>query len=1113
MLNFFCFLLKFCEPLSYLPYFNNPAVRYAAANCKGNCKMIFNSKKFILITAAAIIVCLACAADQPSGGEDDRQHVLILNSYHKEFQWTDKQVAGAREVLSANLDNLELYVEYMDTKRIYTKEYLEQLKHTYHLKYDGIGLDAIITTDDNALRFVMDHHEDLFQGAPVSFCGINNYSSFSFEGKDQFTGLVEVLDIKATIDLALKFHPATRKVYVIVDNTPTGIGQLSDIARAAAEYEELEFEYFKGQDYSTAELLDELPEMPEESIVLLAVWLRDKNNDYAAPEEVVPLISELSSVPVYGIIDMYLGQGIVGGKLLNSETHGRVAAERIVRILDGEKPSSIPPLVESQNPYMFDEVQLRRWHIDQSDLPKESIVINRSFSLYQTYRIQIWSIAAVFGFLFVVVALLIANIITRRRAEKALRQSEVKHRELTENLPQRIFHKDSNSVYVSCNKHYADDLGIKPDDIAGTTDFDYHPKELAEKYRADDKRLMQSGQTEEIEESYIKDGQKLFIQTVKKPLTDDAGNVTGILGIFWDITDRKQAELALRQSEDKYRTLVSHTPAVLWTSDQNGHTSFISSNVEQVYGYTQEKILSEGDRLWFGRIHPEDLSNVKAAYEAIMKTGEHYNVEYRIQREDGRWIWLHDTATRSYEIDGVFRIDGVFMDITERKQAEDKLKESEKRSWAYLEYSPACTKIVDLDFNLQYMSRSGVVGLHIDDITEFYGKPYPLDFYPDSFKKPMTKNLKKVKETGQIITQEASVVDIDGNELWFHSTLVPVNDDDGKIDYIMVVSIDTTDRKRAEQAREKLLVTVEAQNQQLIASEQQLKSSNQQLSANQQQLRASNQQLMANEQERENLVKILQFKNKELQDIVYTASHDLKSPLVNIDGFSGMLKSDCDQLLELLAEQSGGKDKTEQIESLIKESIPESLGFITGSSRKMSSLLDGLLQVSRVGSVEIKTKSLDINKTVREVLKTMEYQINEKNIRVSVDDLPGCIGDSTIVDNVFANLIGNAVKYLDPTRKGEIKISGKVEDDMSIYCVEDNGIGIEPRYHKKVFEIFHRLNPKEDVGGEGLGLTIVTRVLDRLGGSIRLESEAGKGSKFFIALPAGCESVNTGKKV
>jgi len=133
----------------------------------------------------------------------------------------------------------------------------------------------------------------------------------------------------------------------------------------------------------------------------------------------------------------------------------------------------------------------------------------------------------------------------------------------------------------------------------------------------------------------------------------------------------------------------------------------------------------------------------------------------------------------------------------ERKHSEERLKiEGKSRDW--LECSPVCTKIVDLDFNLQYMSSAGIVGLGIDDVNEYYGKPYPFDFFPEDFKKNMLKNLKKVKATGEVVMGEAAICDLSGNELWFHATLLPVNDDQGELDYIIVVSINTTERKKLE---------------------------------------------------------------------------------------------------------------------------------------------------------------------------------------------------------------------------------------------------------------------------------------------------------------------------
>lgn len=138
----------------------------------------------------------------------------------------------------------------------------------------------------------------------------------------------------------------------------------------------------------------------------------------------------------------------------------------------------------------------------------------------------------------------------RKKAEDKLRANENKYRTLLENLPQKIFLKDRDSVYVSCNENYAKDLNIKVKEIAGKTDYDFFPKELAEKYRADDRRIMESGKSEDIEEKYIQEGQKVIVHMVKTPVRDEQGNITGVLGIFWDITERKRMEKILRESEN-----------------------------------------------------------------------------------------------------------------------------------------------------------------------------------------------------------------------------------------------------------------------------------------------------------------------------------------------------------------------------------------------------------------------------------------------------------------------------------------------------------------------------------------------------------------------------------
>jgi PAS domain S-box-containing protein len=134
---------------------------------------------------------------------------------------------------------------------------------------------------------------------------------------------------------------------------------------------------------------------------------------------------------------------------------------------------------------------------------------------------------------------------------------ESKYKTLLESLPQKIFLKDTNSVYISCNENYAKDLKIKAEEIVGKTDYDFFPKELAEKYRADDKRVMSSGKTEDINEKYVQRGKEVFVHTVKTLVKDEAGNVIGILGILWDITAQRQAQKRLLDYQKRLRDLTS----------------------------------------------------------------------------------------------------------------------------------------------------------------------------------------------------------------------------------------------------------------------------------------------------------------------------------------------------------------------------------------------------------------------------------------------------------------------------------------------------------------------------------------------------------------------------
>ena len=253
----------------------------------------------------------------------------------------------------------------------------------------------------------------------------------------------------------------------------------------------------------------------------------------------------------------------------------------------------------------------------------------------------------------------------------------------------------------------------------------------------------------------------------------------------------------------------------------------------------------------------------------------------------------------------------------------------------------------------------------------------------------------------------------------------------------------------------------------------------------------------------------LEVKTKELQQFLYITTHDLRSPLVNIQGFNKELEASLKELKDLLKIESIPETVRKRLTDLLDEEIPESMHFITSSTNKMDALLKGLLSLSRLGRQKVVFSDVDMNELMTSVIDNFEYEIIKKNIVLNITDLPECEGDEFQLNQLFSNLLGNALKFLDPDRPGIINISGEKTNNYVKYEVQDNGIGIHPDHREKVFELFHKLDPKKP--GIGLGMNIVNQIVEKHRGKIELESEPGIGTKFIIILPIDVKARNSVK--
>ncbi|MDP4181158.1 MAG: ATP-binding protein [Bacillota bacterium] len=264
------------------------------------------------------------------------------------------------------------------------------------------------------------------------------------------------------------------------------------------------------------------------------------------------------------------------------------------------------------------------------------------------------------------------------------------------------------------------------------------------------------------------------------------------------------------------------------------------------------------------------------------------------------------------------------------------------------------------------------------------------------------------------------------------------------------------------------------------------------------------------ETEKDILLKKLEERTKEMEDLLYAASHDLRTPLVNIQGFSGRLEKLFGELadnIKCLEKHDDQKDYRKEINCLIEEKIPRCLHYINASSIKMNILIKGILSLSRTFSAVFETKTININDLIRSILDIMEFNLQTTNSKVFVENLPDCKGDYLYISQVFANLLDNALKYRDENRPLEVTIKGKVLGDKVLYEIRDNGIGMPLNHLEEIWKIFFRCITKTGISGEGLGLTITKKIIERSNGSISVESTEGEGSCFYLELPAAiCEN-------
>ena len=327
-------------------------------------------KRLILIILFIVLPLTAFAETNVNS-----RHVLVLHSYHSTMEWVERINEAINDVLQPVANNYVIHMEYMDTKRIYSKEYLKSLKDVYREKYLAVKLDVVMSSDNNAFDFLRENRDELFGDVPVSFCGVNFFKDSDLIGLKNFTGTVESFDSYGTIKSAQRLYPKLKKVYVINDQLKTGIAWQNTIKEQLGNLKNVDVTY--APNLSMDELQKRVASLADDTVVLLGVYFKDRDGVYYTYKKSGQLIAQSSNVPVFCLLEHNLDKGVVGGNVIGGYYQGEAMSTIALRILRGEDASNIKVIKEGPTKFIFDFNELKKFHIDFLLLPENALVINQ----------------------------------------------------------------------------------------------------------------------------------------------------------------------------------------------------------------------------------------------------------------------------------------------------------------------------------------------------------------------------------------------------------------------------------------------------------------------------------------------------------------------------------------------------------------------------------------------------------------------------------------------------------------------------------------------------------------------------------------------------------------
>jgi len=497
---------------------------------------------FQLIWAALFVLLSAwpVQAQWPQG----KSRVLIIHSYHSGLTWTDAIMNGIRDTFAASDPGIQISAEYLDSRRYPKSDLSRRIREFLLEKLNGTTPDLVMVSDNNALELVLEQRNRLFPGIPIVFCGINDFSPAMISSCPDITGVAEDLSIVETVNLALRLHPDTGEVVVIGRTTVAADRYNRDSFIAALPRVPSHLKVTFWDDLPGPELKSRLEKLESGTVLFINGLITDHSGRQMMYGETTKWISQYSKVPAYSFWEVYLGYGIVGGKLVSGYRQGRMAGQLALRILRGERADRIPVVAGlDANHYMLDYRQLERFRIPLSKVPQGTLFVHRPDSFYDRHKTLVWTTVSVVAALGALVILLSTAILHRRKAERALKVSEERMRLFFERQIVGMAITSPEMGWLQVNDRLCRMLGYSREELLRKTWAELtYPDDLAADIEQFDRLLAGAINEYTLEKRFVRrDGTIIFTDLSVGCVRNARGRVDYVLALLEDITERKEA--------------------------------------------------------------------------------------------------------------------------------------------------------------------------------------------------------------------------------------------------------------------------------------------------------------------------------------------------------------------------------------------------------------------------------------------------------------------------------------------------------------------------------------------------------------------------------------------